>query len=98
MHKPGERCFDLIKTTADALSGSVVSVMLLTVQKDNLELNISQAIKWYVSIYSMDEMVGLFSFHRAHSMFQQGHGTTETVVKLCIMAFPTIWVSFNVVY
>jgi hypothetical protein len=32
--------------TADALSGGVVALMLLAVQKDNLELNIKQAIKW----------------------------------------------------
>ena len=32
--------------TADALSGGAVALMLLAVQKDNLELNIKQAIKW----------------------------------------------------
>jgi hypothetical protein len=46
MHKPGQRCTPLLETTADALSGNVVGLMLLSVQKDNLELNITQAIKW----------------------------------------------------
>ena len=46
MHKPGQRCTDLIETTANALSGGVVALMLLAVQKDNLELNINQAVKW----------------------------------------------------
>ena len=46
MHKQGERCTDLIKTTADTLSGNVVALMLLTVQKDNLELSIEKAVEW----------------------------------------------------
>jgi hypothetical protein len=46
MDKPGKRCIPLLEETADALSGSIVSLMLLSVQKDNLELNIKQAVKW----------------------------------------------------
>jgi hypothetical protein len=45
MHKPGRRCNDLIEMTANALSGGVVAHMLLSVQKDNLELNIKRAVK-----------------------------------------------------
>jgi hypothetical protein len=36
----------LLEKTADALSGNVVSLMLLSVQKYNMELNITEAIKW----------------------------------------------------
>jgi len=36
----------LLEKTADALSGNVVSLMLLSVQQDNMELNITQAVKW----------------------------------------------------
>jgi hypothetical protein len=50
MHKHGQRCTDLIEITADALSGNFVAVMLLAVQKDNLEPNIKQAIRWYVRV------------------------------------------------
>jgi hypothetical protein len=50
MHKHGQRCTDLIEITADALSGNVVAVMLLAVQKDNLEPNMKQAIRWYVLV------------------------------------------------
>jgi len=32
--------------TAHALSGGVVALMLVAVQKDNLELSIKQAIGW----------------------------------------------------
>jgi hypothetical protein len=45
MHKRG-RPTDLIEMTANALSDNVVAVMLLAIQKDNLEPNIKQAIKW----------------------------------------------------
>jgi hypothetical protein len=46
MNKPGRRCIDLIETTANALSSDAVRLMLLTVQKDSLELNINRAAKW----------------------------------------------------
>jgi hypothetical protein len=45
MNKPGQRCTELIEMTANALSGSVVALMLLAIQKDDLELNINQAIR-----------------------------------------------------
>ena len=44
MQKPGQRCADLIEMTANALSGGVVALMLVAVQKDNLELSIKWAI------------------------------------------------------
>ena len=56
MHKQGERCGDLIEMTADALSGDVVALMLLAVQRDNLELSIKQAVKWYVVMHSRIRM------------------------------------------
>ena len=45
MQKHRESCAGLIEMTADALSGSVVALMLLAVQKDSLELSIKQAIQ-----------------------------------------------------
>jgi hypothetical protein len=45
MHKPDQKCTDLIGVTANALSDSVVVLMLLAVQKDNLELSIKQAVR-----------------------------------------------------
>jgi hypothetical protein len=44
MNKPGQRCTPLLEETVNALSCNVTSLMLLSVQKDNLELNIKQAI------------------------------------------------------
>ena len=44
MHKNGQQCMDLITLTANSLSGGVVTLMLVAVQKDNLEVSINQAI------------------------------------------------------
>ena len=44
MHKDGQQCTDLVKLTANSLSGDVVALMLMAVQKDNLELSITLAI------------------------------------------------------
>ena len=46
MQKQGQRCAGLIEMTANALSDSVVGLMLVAVQRDNMELSIKQAIKW----------------------------------------------------
>jgi hypothetical protein len=46
MHKEGQQCMELIEMTANALSGGAVALILLSVQKDNLELNIKQAVEW----------------------------------------------------
>jgi len=46
MHKAGQQCTDLIELTANSLSGDVVALMLVAVQKDNLKLSVTYAIKW----------------------------------------------------
>jgi hypothetical protein len=45
MHVEGQQCTDLINMTANSLSGGVVTLMLMAVQKDNLKVSIHQAIK-----------------------------------------------------
>jgi hypothetical protein len=45
MHKHDQRCTELLEKTVNQLSGSVVALMLLAVQKDNLELNIKEAVR-----------------------------------------------------
>jgi hypothetical protein len=45
MHKADQRCTDLITLTANSLSGGVITIMLVAVQKDNLEVSINHAIK-----------------------------------------------------
>ena len=46
MQREGQRCTDLIEVTARELSGPAIALMLVAVQRDNLELSIKQAIKW----------------------------------------------------
>ena len=45
MQKHGQRCDGLIDITANALSGDVVILMLIAVQRDNLEPSIKLAIR-----------------------------------------------------
>ena len=52
MQKRGQRCADLIEMTANALSVDAVALMLMAVQRDNLEFSIKRAIRWYVLMHS----------------------------------------------
>jgi len=45
MHKPSQKCTELIEKTGNELSSGVVALMLLAIQKDNLELSINQAVR-----------------------------------------------------
>jgi hypothetical protein len=45
MHKTTQQCTELIKMTANALSGNAAALILLAVQKHNLELNIKDAVE-----------------------------------------------------
>jgi hypothetical protein len=59
MHKPGQRCNSLVEITANALSGGVVALMLLAVQRDHkLELSINYAIRRWVLLYHGTRMRG----------------------------------------
>ena len=44
MHEAGKRCTELLEKTANALNDDVVNLMLLAVQKKNLELSINVAV------------------------------------------------------
>jgi len=45
MHKPNVRCNILVEETAEALNDNVVTLMLLAVQRSNLELSVKIAVK-----------------------------------------------------
>jgi hypothetical protein len=45
MHKEDGSCKGLIEETAGALNNDVVTLMLLAVQRSNLELSVSIAVK-----------------------------------------------------
>ena len=46
MHRENARCNDLIEKTAAALDNDIVALMLLAVQRDNLELSVKVALNW----------------------------------------------------
>ena len=53
MHKDNQQCMDLIKLTSNSLSSDVVALMLMAVQKDNLEVSMNYAIEqWVLITYS----------------------------------------------
>jgi hypothetical protein len=89
MHKNDQRCADLIETTSNALSDDVVLFMLLAVQKDNLELCIKQAVRWYVLVFNRTRTRAARTHYRFH---ERKPRSTNAVVMLCIKAFPSIWV------
>jgi len=45
MQKHRQQCDGLIELTANALSDGAVALMLVAVQRDNLELSIKQAVR-----------------------------------------------------
>jgi hypothetical protein len=45
MHIPGSHCGDLVKKTATALNDDAVMLMLLAVQRNNVELSVKLAWK-----------------------------------------------------
>ena len=51
MHKHDQPCTDLIEVTANALSEGIVALMLMAVQRDNLEFNVKKAVEWLVPTY-----------------------------------------------
>ena len=53
MHEAGKSCTELIEKTANALNDNAISVMLLAVQKGNLELSINRAVMKSVFSYRM---------------------------------------------
>ena len=48
MQKVETRCHGLLEETAEALNEDVLALMLLAVQKTDLELSIRMAVKWCV--------------------------------------------------
>jgi hypothetical protein len=48
MHMNGSHCGDLVEKTAAALNDDAVMLMLLAVQRNNVELSVKHAWKWQV--------------------------------------------------
>ena len=58
MHKDDQQVADLITLTANSLSGGAVTLMLIAVQKYNLEVSINHAIKRCVLVDNKTRMMG----------------------------------------
>jgi len=91
MHKHG-RCTDLIEITANGLGDDVVALMLVAVQRDNLELSMKRAIIRYVRMFTGTRKRIVYRRYRARDKSEEG---TEEVIRTCIQAFPSLWVSYN---
>ena len=90
MHKVGESCSVLIMETASALSLEVVTLMLLAVQRGNLEMSVKMAVKRYV-IFEMTWMDKNFIGFRANI-----DDDRMTMFKSSIEYLPHLWVCFTV--
>jgi hypothetical protein len=42
-----------------------------------------------------NEKGGVYFNCRAHSAFERGCVSTEKIIKTCVLAFPSMWVSCN---
>ena len=97
MHKHDQRCTDLIEVTANALSGGVVALMLIAVQRDNLELSVTAAVRWLAPTFDEITMKMCSPYYRTYDILQRERGpgseSTQSVMRACIAAFPSIWVS-----
>ena len=45
MHKENESCYALLEETASALDDEAVTVMLLAIQRENLEMSVKSAVQ-----------------------------------------------------
>ena len=45
MHKESESCYALLEETASALDDNTVTVMLLAIQRENLEMSVKSAVQ-----------------------------------------------------
>jgi hypothetical protein len=91
MHKQGQ-CTDLIDKTANELGDDVVTLMLVAVQRGNLELSVTEAIRRYVRVCIATEIRRVYSLDRTHAKSKQGIVSIEVVTEICIVAFPSLWV------
>ena len=48
MHRNGSQCHNLVEKTAAALNEEAVMLMLLAVQRGNVELSVKEAWRWWV--------------------------------------------------
>jgi len=76
MHKENMRCDHLIEETAAALNEDTVSLMLLAVQRGNLELSVKTALN---------------HVHQGVRFYGNADEVKSILVRECLISFPYIW-------
>jgi len=95
MNKQEARCHPLIKATAAALNDDAVALMLVAVQKDNLELSVDLALNQSVLQFRRTVSGNLIKLFRVYSSGGFNELNTETIVRKCLFPFPFLWASVH---
>jgi hypothetical protein len=90
MHKDGADCLELINETAKALDEATLMMLLLTVQRDNLDLSVRLAVGRYILRTRDDVKIADFGF-RCYDRFSEGAQDQELILQ-CLHPFVTLWV------
>jgi hypothetical protein len=96
MHKLNMRCNKLVEETAAALNDDAVALMLLAVQRSNLELAVNVAVRRWVCWHKALREY-LSSQCSVHPRFTVIAKDMEGMVKTSLIPFPYIWVSVDVI-
>jgi len=76
MHLQNSPCNELIEKTAAALNEDIVAMMLLAVQRDNLQLSVKTALKCTLPHTQAGSEIKLVDYD---------------IVRGCLFSFPYIW-------
>ncbi len=95
MNKQEARCDTLIEATAATLNEDAVSLMLVTVQKDNLGLSVNLALKRSVVQFRRTVNWNLIELFRVYSSGGLNELDSETIVRECLYPFPYLWASIH---
>jgi hypothetical protein len=96
MHKPNMRCNELVEETAGALNNDAVTLMLLAVQKSNLELSVNLAVKRWVCWHKALREY-LSSQCSVHPYFTVTDMDMKRIVGRSLVSFPYVWVSVEII-
>ena len=93
MHRLRGHCSGLIEKTAAALDEDTVALMLLAVQRDNLELSVKVALDRWVYQLNIEMVDHLDKYNSVYPGVGFKFKPTKGIVQECLRAFPYLWVS-----
>jgi hypothetical protein len=96
MHKPNGRCDTLIEETAGALNDEVIALMLVAVQRGNVELSVKVAVERLECYHNDGERYIILPQCSVYDDLGLGMDDTKDIVKRCLVPFPYLWVSVDV--